>query len=102
MLTLARFDLRSLCSPQLVQVGWRTWVGILLMTGLTTAIALIIDISDGTMDQMEEMWAETAAVNQNYFWSMFFLGWVLYLLNGLVWAGFRGGDTVPLPVHVFS
>jgi len=42
------------------------------------------------MDQMEEMWAETAAVNQNYFWSMlFFLGWVLYLLNGLVWAGFE-------------
>lgn len=35
------------------------------------------------------MWADTAAVNQNYFWAMFFIGWVLYLLNGLIWAGFE-------------
>ena len=35
------------------------------------------------------MWADSAAVNQNYFWYMFFLGWVLYLINGLIWAGFE-------------
>jgi hypothetical protein len=44
----------ALC-VKLVQVGWRTWVGILVMTALTTGVALIIDISDGTLDQMEEV-----------------------------------------------
>jgi len=41
----------ALC-VKLVQVGWRTWVGILIMTGVTTGVALLIDISDGTLDQV--------------------------------------------------
>ena len=85
---LTALSLRSSLS-QLVQVGWRTWAGILLITGISTGATLAIDVSDGSLDQLQEMWADTAAVNLNYFWSMFFLGWVLYLVNGLIWACFE-------------
>ncbi|GMH65493.1 hypothetical protein TL16_g04213 [Triparma laevis f. inornata] len=78
----------ALC-VKLVQVGWRTWAGILLITMISTGVTLLIDASDGSFDQMEEMWADSAAINLNYFWAMFFLGWVLYLVNGLIWAGFE-------------
>lgn len=78
----------ALC-VKLVQVGWRTWAGILCITMISTGVTLIIDVSDGSFDQIEEMWADSAAINLNYFWSMFFMGWVLYLVNGLIWAGFE-------------
>ncbi|GMH81418.1 hypothetical protein TrVE_jg13901 [Triparma verrucosa] len=78
----------ALC-VKLVQVGWRTWAGILCITMISTGVTLIIDVSDGSFDQIEEMWADSAAINLNYFWSMFFMGWVLYLINGLIWAGFE-------------
>jgi len=69
---------------KLVQVGWRTWLGILTFAAMSIACSLIVDSVHGTDRHMtmEHMWSNTAAVNLNYFWAMFFLGWSLYLTNG--------------------
>ncbi len=75
---------------KLVQVGYRTWVGILIICITSTVAAAIADeVSVHHLDFTEDMWSDTAAVNQDYFWVMFFIGWAFYLINGLIWAGFE-------------
>ena len=72
---------------KLIRVGWRTWAVILTLTLSSSAVMSWLGVSHGA--SLEGMWAESAAVNRDFFWGIFFIGFLMYIVNGLIWASFE-------------